>query len=116
MVRRVPEQFSWVDHRLVRERYLDHISHSAASLYLFLVTVSDAQGLSYYSDETLQKRLGMDGRNLTEARNGLIRQQLIAFGKPLYQVLALDYRREDKDFTTMKQVFRQMTGGGHDHV
>ncbi|WP_319550172.1 hypothetical protein [Desulfogranum marinum] len=93
MVRQVPDQFSWVDHRLVRERYIDHISHSAACLYLFLVTVSDAQGVSYYSDQTLQQRLGMDGSGLASARNALMEQQLIAFRKPLYQVLALDYRR-----------------------
>ena len=50
MIRRVPEQFSWVDHRLVRERYIDGLSNSAAALYLFLVTVSDARGMSYYGD------------------------------------------------------------------
>ena len=93
LVRQVPDQFSWVDHRLVRERYIDHISHSAASLYLFLVTVSDAQGVSYYSDPTLQQRLGLDDNGLVAARNALVEQQLVAFNKPLYQVLALDYRR-----------------------
>jgi len=46
-LRNVPTQFSWVDQRLVRERYIDQLSHAACALYLFLVTVADAQGLSY---------------------------------------------------------------------
>lgn len=43
MIRQIPEQFSRVDHRLVLERYIDYISHRAATLYLFLITVSDAR-------------------------------------------------------------------------
>jgi hypothetical protein len=41
-LRHVPRQFSWVDQRLVRERYIDRLSHEACALYLFLVTVADA--------------------------------------------------------------------------
>ena len=43
-IRQIPPQFSWVDHRLVRERYLDRCNPPAAALYLFLVTVADVQG------------------------------------------------------------------------
>jgi hypothetical protein len=118
MIRQIPEQFSWVDHRLVRERYIDYICHGASALYLFLITVSDASGLSYYGDATLQKRLGMDGAGLSKARDGLIRQQLIAYQQPLYQVLALDHRREKAQVTTelssMKDILQQVMGGGHD--
>ena len=52
-VRRVPAQFSWLDHRLVRERYIDRCTHAAAALYLFLVTVADAAGMSYYGDASM---------------------------------------------------------------
>ena len=45
-LRKVPKQFSWVDQRLVRERYIDQLSHQACALYLFLLTVADAQGLN----------------------------------------------------------------------
>ena len=58
-LRRVPRQFSWVDQRLVRERYIDQLSHEACALYLFLVTVADAQGLSFYSEQSLCQRLSM---------------------------------------------------------
>ena len=49
-LRKVPEQFSWIDHRLVRDRHIAGKSAEALALYLFLVTVADGQGLSYYSD------------------------------------------------------------------
>jgi hypothetical protein len=89
-LRNVPLQFSWVDQRLVRERYIDQLSHTACALYLFLVTVADAQGLSYYADPSVCQRLSMTGPELSEARQTLITRGLVAYQRPLYQVLALD--------------------------
>jgi hypothetical protein len=89
-LRRVPQQFCWVAQRLVRERYIDQLSHEACALYLFLVTVADAQGLSYYADPSLCQRLTMTGPELHQARQGLMTRDLIAYQRPLYQVLALD--------------------------
>ena len=89
-VRKIPTQFSWVDHRLVRERHIERCDAHAAALYLFLVTVADAQGLSYYSDRSLGRSLSMDPVRLGKARGDLIRAGLIAYQRPLYQVLALD--------------------------
>ena len=88
--RRTPKQFSWVDHRLVRERRLEPCSAEAWALYLFLVTVGDAKGLSYYSDASLTARLPLDRERLARARDELIGADLIAFEPPLYQVLSLD--------------------------
>lgn len=88
--RRTPAQFSWLDHRLVRERRLQHCPLEAWALYLFLVTVADARGLSYYSDASLTARLPLDRRALLDARDALIGADLIAFKPPLYQVLSLD--------------------------
>jgi hypothetical protein len=89
-LRTVPRQFSWVDQRLVRERYIDQLSHEACTLYLFLVTVADAQGLSYYADSSLCQRLSMTSTELHQARQALLTQGLVAYQRPLYQVLALD--------------------------
>ena len=89
-IRKVPAKFSWVDHRLVQDRHLEDCSHPAAALYLFLVTVSDAQGLSYYSDASIMQRLSMSHDQLLQARLNLEQLRLIAYKKPLYQVLALD--------------------------
>ena len=89
-LRRIPSQFSWVDHRLVRDRHIESCSHPGAALYLFLVTVADVEGLSYYSDASLMSRLGMDAQTLSAARQNLIQAGLVAFEDPLYQVLSLD--------------------------
>jgi len=89
-VRQIPAQFSWVDHRLVREKYIERCDAPAAALYLFLLTVADAQGLSYYSDATLVRQLSLAPARLQLARADLVRIGLIAYQRPLYQVLALD--------------------------
>ena len=60
-LRRVPEHFSWLDHRLVRDNHLHDLSPDAMALYLFLVVVSDAQGLSYYGDKALVRSCGLSG-------------------------------------------------------
>ena len=62
----------------------------ACALYLFLVTVADAQGLSYYAEPSLCQRLSMTGPELHQARQALITLGLVAYQRPLYQVLALD--------------------------
>ena len=89
-IRKPPRQFSWLDHRLVSDHYIDRCTHGAAALYLFLVTVSDAKGMSYYSDRTLSQRLAMDETILAQYRSELMDIGLIAYRKPLYQVLAID--------------------------
>ena len=89
-LRRVPSQFSWVDQRLVRERSIEQLSPEACALSLFLVTVADAQGLRFYSEQSLCQRLSMAPAVLRQARQALIACALVAYQHPLYQVLALD--------------------------
>jgi hypothetical protein len=89
-VRQVPPSFNWVDHRLVRDNYLTLCDCTSQALYLFLVTVCDVQGLSYYSDASICRRLGIDALELATARRQLEQAELIAFRKPLYQVLSLE--------------------------
>jgi len=115
-IRKIPKQFSWLDHRLVRNHYIDRCSHSAAALYLFLVTVADAQGLSYYSDLVISQRLDMDTNTLAQTRKELIRIGLIAYQKPLYQVLALDTlieatNRYPGQLQSLAQIFKQIGEG-----
>ena len=87
--RRLPAHFSWIDHRLVREGHLARCGPDASALYLFLLTVADAEGLSYYADASIAKRLALDEPRLRNARSRLIDVDLIAFELPLYQVLEL---------------------------
>ncbi len=89
-LRRIPPQFSWVDHRLVRDKHICRCDVHALALYLFLVTVSDAMGLSYYSDASIAGFLSVDAPRLAKARQVLQRAGLIAYEDPLYQVLALE--------------------------
>jgi len=77
-LRQVPAQFSWIDQRLVRDNFLRQA-----------VTVADAQGLSYYSEATLSRLLKMDVLQLTGCRQQLVAADLVAYQKPLFQVLAL---------------------------
>ena len=89
-VRHIPKQFSFVDHRLVRDGHIYRLSHHGAALYLFLVTVSDHEGLSYYGEQSIRKRLHFGEDELSEARHNLVQTGLIAYEAPLYQVLGLD--------------------------
>jgi len=89
-LRKVPPQFSWIDHRLVQQEYFLRCDHPAWALYLFLTNVADAQGLSYYSDASLMRRLNMDPQVLSVSRQQLVQAGLIAYEKPLYQVLSLE--------------------------
>ena len=89
-LRRVPRQFSWVDQRLVRDHYIDQLSSPACALSLFLGPVADAQGLSYDADPSLCQRLSLTSTEFHQARQVLITRGLVAYQRPLYQVLALD--------------------------
>lgn len=88
-LRQVPQQFSWVDQALVQQHFIDRCEARSAALYLFLITVSDAQGLSYYGASTLARRLRLSDEQFAAARQQLIDLELIAYRSPLYQVLAL---------------------------
>src|ERR1700728_1214827 len=87
-LRQVPRSWSWIDHRLVRDRHISRCSSNALALYLFLVTVADGQGLSYYADATICRLLPLrrtpdeqtlDEQTLARARRELIDNRLIAW-------------------------------------
>ena len=88
-LRQVPQQFSWVDHAFVLQHFFDRWEARAAALYLFLVTVCDAQGLSYYGSATLARRLHLSDENLDAARRQLIELDLIAYRAPPYELVWL---------------------------
>jgi len=89
-LRRPPAQFSWVDQRLVRDGHLRRCDPDAWALYLFLVTVADARGLSFYGNASVCRELSLPPERLGRARTQLEAAGLIAWEPPLYQVLALD--------------------------
>ena len=88
-----PRGFGWIDHRLLRDGYIGHCSPQALALYVLLVCASDAQGLSYYSDPRIAQLLTLEPATLSLARRELIGLGLIAYQKPLYQLLSLGKSR-----------------------
>ena len=118
--RKVPAQFSWVDQRLVRDRHICRCGPEALALYLLLVTVADAEGLSYYADGTAAGLLSMDEKRLRAARRELVAAGLIVYQKPLYQVLSLDpedaaepeARGRGEGPASFAQIFEGMIGEG----
>lgn len=88
-IRHINGGFGWVDHRLVRDRYVEHCSPTALAVYLFLITVSDADGISYWGETALCDRLQIGKAELNHARDELKAADLIAYEKPIWQVLQL---------------------------
>ena len=86
-VRKLPAHYSWVDHRLVHEKYLKSLSCEGAALYLFLLCVGDREGLSYYSDKGIRQKTKLV--DIESARMELIERDLVAYSAPFYQVLSL---------------------------
>jgi len=103
-LRQLPRQFSWIDQQLVRGGSLRDCDHSAWALYLFLASVSDSQGLSYYSDSSVAQWLHFDLRRLACYRQQLIQAGLLAYQKPLYQLLALPKAQPLSEATRTGQV------------
>jgi hypothetical protein len=113
-----------VDQRLVRDNHMAGCSVQALALYLFLVTVADAQGLSYYADASIGRLLSLNPEQLARAREGLIGAGLIAYEPPLYQVLALERTPEPPtaakgrssrgagELKAVREVLRQALGDG----
>lgn len=69
--------------------------------------------MSYYCHRTLSQRLGMDEPTVTQVRNELIDLGLIAYRKPLYQVLAIDEEpvRTYGSLQPFEQIFKRIGEG-----
>jgi len=88
-LRKIEGSFSWIDHRFITGGFLRDLSTLEILLYLFLVAVSDRNGLSFYYDDRIAGLLKIDLAALGQAREGLVLRSLIAYEPPLYQVLSL---------------------------
>ena len=88
-LRKIEGSFSWIDHRFITGGFLRDLSTLEILLYLFLVAVSDRNGLSFYHDDRIASLLKVDLPSLGQAREGLVLRSLLAYEPPLYQVLSL---------------------------
>lgn len=88
-VRKIEGSFSWIDHRFITGGFLQDLSTIEILLYLFLVAVSDRNGISFYHDDRVCSILKIPLTSLGEARESLIMRSLIAYEPPIYQALSL---------------------------
>jgi hypothetical protein len=101
-VRRIEKSFAWIDHRLLRNGFLQVMTHQEHALYLFLALAADRHGVSFYRKEKICDALGLDWADFEIARDRLIDLNLIAFEpynattpNGYYQVLPVDGRAPD---------------------
>lgn len=59
------------------------------ALYVFLQCVSDAEGLSFYSEERICENLHFSLNGLWKAREGLVAGGFLLYSRPIYQLLDL---------------------------
>jgi len=88
-IRRIDGGFSFIPHRFLTDGFLASLKQKELLLYLFLIIVADRNGLSYYSYDAICTLLQLNLDQYIQARNGLIKKELIAFDGTLFQVLDL---------------------------
>jgi hypothetical protein len=88
-IRKITGSFAFVEHAFLRRGFWASLGHHELLLYLFLVLVSDRQGMSYYSYERICAWLRINLDQYITARDMLIDKDLIAFDGVLFQVLSL---------------------------
>jgi hypothetical protein len=93
-VRKLTKPFAWADVRL--REILHTLSLEEIALLFFLHLVADRNGCSFWADATLAKKLGLKEGEVIQARYALLSKNLIAYRFPLYQLLPLDGKGEEK--------------------
>ena len=88
-IRRIQGGFSFIPHRFLTDGFLASLNQTEILLYLFLIIVSDRNGLSFYSYDAICTLLQLSVDEYIEVRDALIKKDLIAFNGSLFQVLDL---------------------------
>lgn len=111
-VRHIDGGFSFIPHRFLKDGFLTSLSQKEILLYLFLVLVSDRHGISFYSYDSICSLVQITADEYIDARNALIKKELIAFDGTLFQVLDLPPKPiktfiPKSDQATIAQIIRQ---------
>lgn len=128
-VRKISGSFAFVEHRFLHNGFWADLDHDPLLLYFFLVLVGDRFGLSYYSYDKICTLLRLSVDDYIEARNTLIRKDLVAFDGRLFQVLSLpehprrtitwplqtDKQMEKSDPATISQIIARCFGNDHEN-
>ena len=111
-IRNIKGSFAWIDHRLVRNGFVETMTHPDMVLYLFLVLVADKNGVSFYRKEKICEAVSLDFSQFEIAKDRLVSMNLIAFEgysalspNGYYQVLPI----ENKAPNYSKQITEKLT-------
>ncbi len=88
-VRTPGKSFCFIPHRFLTDGFLQTLTRHELALYLFLVLVSDKNGLSFYGAERICSILTLKEDDYLFARNCLIHKNLVVYDGTLFQVLSL---------------------------
>ena len=102
-IRRIDGGFSFIPHRFLTGGFLASLHQKEILLYFFLILVSDRFGLSFYAYDAICSFLQITVDQYIEARDSLIRKDLIAFDGTLFQVL--DLPESPQQSSPMKAAF-----------
>jgi hypothetical protein len=100
-IRRRRGSFGWIEHRFVRDGFLEGLRHPEALLYVFLSIVADERGISFYSQDRIRQLLSIPyAHTLQGAIDELLDRNLLAYRSGIYQILDLPasgglYHRSD---------------------
>lgn len=81
--------FAFIPHCFLRDGFVASLDHHELLLYFFLVLASDRHGISFYHYDRICSLLVLNIDDYLRARDGLIRQDLIAFDGTRFQLLSL---------------------------
>lgn len=112
-IRDIKGGFSFIPHRFVTDGFLSSLNQKQLLLYLFLVLVSDRYGLSYYSYDSICSLLQLTLEDYIQARDDLLKRDLIAFDGTLFQVLQLPTKplAPSTSKTDGRQAVEKLAGG-----
>ena len=101
-IRNIKGSFAWIDHRLMRNGFMETMTHQDITLYLFLILVADKNGVSFYRKDKICEAVSLDFSQFEIAKDHLINMKLIAFESysvlspnGYYQVLPINGKAPD---------------------
>jgi hypothetical protein len=111
-IRRIDGGFSFIPHRFLTDGFVEILNQKELLLYFFLILASDRYGLSFYSYDVICSYLELSVDEYVEARDGLMKKDLLAFDGTLFQILDLPLhpaRRSmlEKDRRQIKSLIQQ---------
>lgn len=81
--------FAFIPNRFLHDGFLNTLSDSERSLYLFLVLAADRNGVSFYHFDRICSILNITLETYISTRNSLMEKDLVAYDGIRFQVLSL---------------------------